>query len=113
MCSLDGASFTAMARRFGISKSAVSQVFSRLSAKGVVVVSKDPSRRNAARVALTPLGEALRAQIMNLREELSRELEGRLSSYTDAELQLVSRFVADLHAFVVESLSSLSTAGGR
>jgi DNA-binding MarR family transcriptional regulator len=112
MCALDGMNFTALAKRFGISKGAVSQVFSRLAAKGVVVIAKDPSRKNAARVTLTPLGEALHVQIVALRCRLADELSARLEDYSDAELAVVARFVGDLRAYVDESLINLSSTGG-
>jgi DNA-binding MarR family transcriptional regulator len=112
MCALDGMNFTSLARRFGISKGAVSQVFSRLVAKGVVVIAKDPSRKNAARVTLTPLGEALHVQIVALRSRLADELSARLEDYSDAELAAVARFVGDLRAYVDESLINLSSSGG-
>lgn len=51
---VDRASFTEMARHFGVSKGAVSQVLARLTVKGIVAVDKDRSRRNAARVTLPP-----------------------------------------------------------
>jgi DNA-binding MarR family transcriptional regulator len=113
MCALDGSTFTAIGRRFGISTSAVSQVFSRLSAKGVVVVDRDLARKNAAAVTLTPLGETLRSEILALREHLGEALAARLSGYSVTEMDVLSRFVADLQGFISESLSNLSVPGGR
>jgi DNA-binding MarR family transcriptional regulator len=113
VCAVEGMNFTEMARHFGISKGAVSQVFSRLAAKEVVVVRKDRSRKNAARVMLTPLGEALHAQVLAIRAHLAEQLGAHLDGYTEAELAVVARFVGDLNAFVRDSLFTLSTPGGR
>lgn len=107
-CAVEGMTFTQMARRFGISKGAVSQTFARLAGKGVVVIAKDGSRKNAARVALTPLGQLLHANVLALRQRMNADLGRRLTGYTGAELAAVARFVGDLHAFVEESLARLS-----
>ncbi|MBI1758661.1 MAG: winged helix-turn-helix transcriptional regulator [Actinobacteria bacterium] len=110
MRAVQGMSFTQIARQFAVSKGAVSQVFARLAAKGVVVTEKDPARKNAARITLTPLGEALRARTEALRAHLAAALDARLADYTPAELATVARFLGDLHTFVTTLLSAPLTA---
>jgi len=107
VCAVRGMSFTEIARQFGISKGAVSQTVSRLAGKGIVVVDKDPSRKNTATVRLTPLGETLHAHIAALRARLGADLDRYLADYSPAELATVARFVADLRAFVRGSLAAL------
>jgi len=109
---LRGMTFTEIARQFGISKGAVSQTVSRLAGKGIVVVDKDPSRKNAATVTLTPLGEILHSHIAALRARLGADLDRYLAGYSPAELAAVARFVADLRDFVRGSLTAKSTAPG-
>lgn len=104
MRALQGMSFTQIADTFAISKSAVSQVFARLAAKGVVIVTKDPRRRNAARVSLTPLGEQLRGQTEMLRADLADRIEACLAGYDPAERAAVGRFLGDLHQIVRTAL---------
>ncbi len=111
-CAVEGMTFTQMARRFGISKGAVSQTFARLAGKGVVVVTKDASRKNAALVALTPLGRVLHAHVQTVRQRMGAELGRRLAGYTGSEMAAVARFVGDLQAFVEESLARLSIHDG-
>jgi DNA-binding MarR family transcriptional regulator len=111
-CAVEGMTFTQMARRFGISKGAVSQTFARLADKGVLAVAKDASRKNAARVALTPLGDLLHAHVVAVRQRMGVDLGRRLSGYTGSELSAVARFVGDLHTFVEESLARLSIHEG-
>jgi DNA-binding MarR family transcriptional regulator len=113
VCAVQGMTFTEIAQRFGISKGAVSQTFSRLAAKEVVVVNKDRLRKNAARVTLTSLGEALYAQVKTVRSHLSEDLESYLAEYSAEELAAVERFVGDLLAFTNESLAGLPTPGGH
>jgi DNA-binding MarR family transcriptional regulator len=110
LCAVEGMSFTQIAHRFAVSKGAVSQVFARLAAKGVVVVRKDPARKNAAEVTLTPLGDALRARTEELRGRLATALDDRLADYTPAELTTVHRFLGDLHGFVTSQLTASAEA---
>lgn len=107
MCALEGMSFTRIAGHFGVSKAAVSQVFTRLGAKGVVVVEKDRSRKNAATVSLTPLGHAVHAQAVELRAHIARTLERHLSGYSPAERAVVARFLGDLRGFIGEAIAGL------
>ncbi|WP_433229671.1 MarR family winged helix-turn-helix transcriptional regulator [Actinomadura formosensis] len=101
---MHGASFTQMARQFGISKGAVSQTFLRLAGKGVLVVGKDRARKNSATITLTPLGRTLLEEIMALRGRLGEDLARCLDGYSEAELETLKRFVLDLRTFVRESL---------
>jgi hypothetical protein len=77
------------------------------------VIDKDRSRKNVARVTLTPLGETLYAQVQTVRRRLAGELGALLADYSGAELTAVARFVADLHTFVGDSLCTLSASGGQ
>jgi len=109
-CAVDGMTFTEIAGHFAISKGAVSQTFARLARRGVVAVTRDPARRNAASVRLTPLGEELLAQVRALREHLAERLGAHLAGYSAAELATVHRFVADLDAFVRDTLLAHAAA---
>jgi DNA-binding MarR family transcriptional regulator len=108
-CAVEGMGFTAIARHFAISKGAVSQTFGRLAGRGIVTVTKDAARKNAACVQLTPRGEVLLGQVLVLRERLAANLGARLAGYSAAELSTVQRFVDDLEGFVRESLLAAAT----
>ena len=112
MCALDGMSFAEMARRFGISKGAVSQTFSRLAAKGVIVTENHRAYKSAATVALTPLGRELHARIRAMRSRLSEELEQHLAEYSAAELRVIGRFAVSLRAYFLQSLAILPAPEG-
>jgi DNA-binding MarR family transcriptional regulator len=112
MCALDGMSFAEMARRFGISKGAVSQTFSRLAGKGVIVTDDQRAYKSAATVALTPLGRELQARITAMRSRLGEELDQHLAGYSAAEMQVISRFVVSLRAYFAQSLATLPAPEG-
>lgn len=110
-CALEGMSFTEIAMRFGISKAAVSRAFARLSAKGVLEVTKDAARKNRASVTLTPKGEALFERAQHLRAALSAALVERLDAYDARELEVLERFVRDLDDYVKTSFHSIPDGG--
>jgi DNA-binding MarR family transcriptional regulator len=111
-CLVQGMEFAEIARHFAISKSAVSQALTRLTARGVITVSGAGRRRTAASVALTPLGQELLAQIVVLRSTLRSALEARLAGYSPHDLAVVERFVTDLRAHVREALIGSSPSPG-
>lgn len=113
MCAVDGMSFTQMAQRFGISKGAVSQTFSRLAAKGVIASGDDRTYKSAARVVLTPLGQELHARIEAMRARLSEDLDQYLAGYSQAELAAISRFVVSLRTYFAQSLATLPAPEGH
>jgi DNA-binding MarR family transcriptional regulator len=113
MCALEGMSFTQMAQRFGISKGAVSQTFSRLAAKGVIASDNGRAYKSATRVTLTPLGQELHARIKALRARLSEDLDQYLAEYSQAELAVISRFVVSLRTYFAQSLATLPAPEGQ
>ena len=110
-CAVAGMSFTEIAGRFGVSKAAVSRTFTRLSAKGLVRVTKDPTRKNRASVTLTPLGQAVFEQAELLRRGLSAALADRLRAYEGAELRTIERFLDDLDDYVREPFHTIPDGG--
>jgi DNA-binding MarR family transcriptional regulator len=110
-CAVSGMSFSEIAQRFGVSKAAVSRTFARLSSKGLVSVSKDPTRKNRASVTLTPAGQAVFEQAESLRQNLSAALERRLVAYTTAELETIECFLHDLDDYVRDSFHTIPNAG--
>lgn len=109
MCALEGMSFSQMAQRFGISKGAVSQTFSRLAAKGVIVSDNGHTYKSAARVTLTPLGQELHAHIKAMRASLGDDLDQYLAGYSQPELAVISRFLVSLRTYFAESAAKLAT----
>lgn len=112
LCAVNGRTFTEVARHFGVTKAAVSQVFARLAAKGIVEVDKDRSYKNAARVSLTPLGKVAYGRVNALRHHVAEVLDRHLGDYSATELATVVRFLEDLRGFAGEALSVFSGPGG-
>ena len=84
-----GLSMTALAERLGRSRAATTEVVDRLVAAGRVVRWQDPDdRRRVVVAAIEPADDSRswRAQ--------TRDLVARQSSFTDAELSVVARWVA-------------------
>jgi len=90
------ANATDIARRFSVTKGAVSQTLSRLEAKGVLTKARSNDSGGALSITLTDLGEKLMPKVLGLQEAAAQRFDAHLASLTEADRQAVGRFLRSL-----------------
>ncbi len=88
-----------LARHLGISSASTTKLLDRLAADGFVERRAHPHDRRALIILLT---ESARADFIHHFGAHMARMRGALESYSDAELELVARFLDDLGAAVVD-----------
>jgi DNA-binding MarR family transcriptional regulator len=77
----------------GLTSGTVTGVIDRLESLGLITRQPDPNDRR--KVLVTPSFEAIQEQLAPLYEEQGRRIQTVLAARTDAELQIISTFLAD------------------
>lgn len=86
------ASATEIARRFSVTKGAVSQTLSRLESKGVLTKERSVDRPGGLDIRFTERGRRVLPRVLALKDAVERRFDARLSSLTSADRGAVERF---------------------
>lgn len=84
---------TEIAGILGITKGAVSQMVTKLSAKGLIIKSKDDLNDKDIRLSLTEYGEKVYHEHEKLHEEMYKDLQLCLNDITPSELNHISEIL--------------------
>ena len=91
-----GASITALARRQGVSKSAVSQMVSKLVKKGFVHKKVSPQAENTVILTLTPSGERICEAHAKVHMDIYRKMQELFEDYPAGTEDTVMAVLTDL-----------------
>lgn len=90
------ANATALARRLGITKGAISQAMKRLEAKRIIVKHSDPTAKNEVTATFTVLGRKAIAAFLDERRETSARFHAYLSGLSAPERKMLIRFLEEM-----------------
>jgi DNA-binding MarR family transcriptional regulator len=85
-----------MARRFSVTKGAISQTVSRLVQKGVLLKGKDLGGHGELDLSFTELGRTLLERLVRLRQEAERHYDQHLDTAGEAGRESIRSFLASL-----------------
>jgi DNA-binding MarR family transcriptional regulator len=86
------ANVTEIARRFSVTKGAVSQTLTRLSAKGIITKSRSSEGSGDLSISFTKLGESLMPRVHSLKDAAERRFDAHLEALGQEEREAVGRF---------------------
>ena len=94
---------TIIAKKFGITKGAVSQTLSRLENKGIIKKNRDPYNKNELSISFTPLGKDIIKQFDKLKDSVKLQYDKYFSSLKQEERNTVKRYLLFMES-VIDSL---------
>lgn len=97
------AGVTELAERGGVTKGAISQMVQKLENKRLIARVHDPSNRKRIAFRLTSQGYTAFYNHEKISDETDSELVAFLNSLTDAEADLITRFLHHLEAGINKS----------
>ena len=100
----EGINITALAKKQGISKSAVSQMVSKLVKKGYIIKKPSPETENEVVLELTQKGEDVRAEHEKQHQWLQEQLSAIFEKYPPDTMDTLVRLFGDMQQLWISLL---------
>jgi len=92
-----GINATGLAERLGLTKGAVSQTLSRLEKKGLLIKSRDTTRKNELILDFTPLGNQTVEHFQGVQAQLRQRYESFFATFSESEREVIQHFLSQLN----------------